>query len=210
MSMLARYKKSSTGIMELVKLVEESPEPKRTNLMNMIRAEDGDFAAKIERRLFDYAKFRGLDEGLVAEVVGACPAKVLALAFYGETEDFLKLVERCLGNKFSEYKSEKEVLADKPPTPAQLESGRRKVVTEARKLESDGAFKLMDYDKIDSVPAGGGGTASLAGMTHAPAGSASAESGMPSIESFGIEAPPSGLLGERFENYVKKELGLLK
>jgi hypothetical protein len=196
--------------MELVKLIEDSPEPKRTNLLNMIRNEDGEFASKVERRLFDYSKFRGLDEGVVAEVVGACPAKILALAFYGESEDFLKLVERCLGNKFSEYKSEKEVLADKPPTPAQLESGRRKVVTEARKLESEGAFKLMDYDKIDSMPSGGGGGAILAGVNHAPAGSASAESGIPQIESFGLEAPPSGLLGERFENFVKKELGLLK
>ncbi len=210
MSMLDRYKKNSQSMMELVKLIEESAEPKRTTLLNMVMQEDPDFGAKIQKRIFDYNKFKALDESLIAEVISVCPPKILALAFYGETEEFLKLAERCLGNKFSEYKSEKEIFFVRSPNEGQIESARRKMVSEARKLEADGAFKLMDYEKIDSMPASGGGGAlgADAGAGGGPVGSALADAGAPSVDSFQMELPPAGLIGERFEAHIKKELGL--
>lgn len=210
MSMLARYKRNSQSMMELVKLIEESVEPKRSTLMNMINQEDAEFGAKISRRLFDWEKLKALDEGLIAEVIAACPAKVLALAFWGEGEAFLKMAERCVGNKFSEYKSEKDVFTEKPPSESQVESGRRKVVSEARKLEADGAIKLLDYEKLDAMGSGpaGGALAASGGGGSGPTGSALADSGAPSVDTFQMEVPPTGLIGERFEEHIKKELGL--
>jgi flagellar motor switch protein FliG len=210
MSMLARYKKNSQTMMELVKLIEESSEPKRSNLFNMVTQEDPEFGAKIQRRLFDWEKFKALDESMVAEVISTCPSKIMALALFGEADDFVRLGERCLGNKFSEYKSEREVFLERPPSESQVESARRKIVSEARKLESEGAFKLMDYEKIDSMSAGGAGvnSASLAGGGGGPVGSALADAGAPSLDSFQMELPPTGLIGERFEEHIKKELGL--
>jgi len=209
MSMLARYKKSSQSTMELVKLIEESSEPKRSTLMNMVMQEDPEFGSKIKNRLFDYEKFRALDESIVAEVISACPAKIMALALQGESETFLKLAERCLGNKFSDYKAERDVFTDRPPAEAQIESARRKIVSEARKLEAEGAFKLMDYEKIDSMPAGASASgAALSGASSGPTGSALADAGAPDVESFKMEPPPVGLIGERFDAHVKKELGL--
>lgn len=98
---------------------------------------------------------------------------------------------------------------ERPPSESQVESARRKIVSESRKLESEGAFKLMDYEKIDSMTGGGGGanSASLAGG-GGPVGSALADAGAPSVDSFQMELPPTGLLGERFEEHIKKELGL--
>ena len=194
--------------MELVKLIEESSEPKRSTLLNMVLQEDPEFGAKIQRRLFDWEKFKALDESIIAEVISACPAKIMAMSLFGEKEDFVKMAERCLGNKFSEYKSEKEVLTERAPTDAQLESGRRKLVSEARKLESEGAFKLMDYEKIDTMPAGAGGSALGAVSGGGATGSALAEAGAPSVDSFQMELPPNGLLGERFEEHIKREMGL--
>jgi flagellar motor switch protein FliG len=209
MSMLARYKKNSQSMMELVKLIEESSEPKKSNLMNMVLQEDPEFGSKIQRRLFDWEKFKALDESIVAEVISVAPAKIMALALFSEKEEFVKLGERCLGNKFSEYKSEKEVLVDRPPNEAQLDSARRKLVSEARKLEADGAFKLMDYEKLDSMPAGASGSVlGNASAGGASVGSALADAGAPSVESFQMEVPPTGLIGERFEEHIKKELGL--
>lgn len=210
MSMLARYKRNSQAMMELVKLIEESPEPKRTTLMNMVMQEDSEFGAKIQRRLFNFDKFKTLDESIVAEVISSCPAKIIALSLYGENETFLKLAERCLGNKFSEYKSEKEIFTERPPSEAQIESGRRKLVSEARKLETEGAFKLMDYEKID-LGAGSGSAGisnSTLGAGGGQLGNALADAGAPSVDSFQMEMPPAGLIGERFEAHVKKELGL--
>ena len=210
MSMLARYKKNSQAMMELVKLIEESVEPKRSNLMNMIMQEDAEFGAKIQRRLFDWDKLKALDEGIVAEVISACPAKILSLALWGEEENFLKMAERCLGSKFSEYKSEKEAFVEKPPSEAQVESGRRKVVSEARKLEAEGALKLLDYEKLDAAGGGassGGGLGS-SGAGGGPVGNALADAGAPSVDTFQMELPPLGLIGERFEEHIKKELGL--
>jgi flagellar motor switch protein FliG len=206
--MLARYKRNNQSMMELVKLIEESSEPKRSNLMNMVMQEDAEFGAKIQRRLFDWDKLKALNENLIAEIISACPPKILALALYQESEDFLKMAERCLGNKFSEYKAEKEVLAERPPGEAQVDSARRKMVSEARKLEADGAFKLMDYDKLDALGGASSGSALGAVASAGPVGTASAEAGAPSVDSFKMDPPPPGLLGERFEEYVKRELGI--
>ncbi|NCN40286.1 hypothetical protein GW916_03460 [bacterium] len=214
MSMLARYKKNSASMMELVKLIEESAEPKRSNLLNMVLKEDPEFGAKIQARLFDYTKLKALDESLIAEIVSAGTPKILALSLHSETdENFKKLVEKCLGGRFSSYREEKEALADAPPNEGQIQSAQRKLVSEARKLESEGAIKLMDYDKIDAEAAGGAGGSGLGqqmgdGNDSTSAGAATEASGAPSIETFGMEVPPAGLLGERLEAYVKKTLGL--
>lgn len=212
MSMLARYKKNSASMMELVKLIEESAEPKRSNLIGMVTKEDPEFGERITRRLFTYDKIKELDEGIIAEVISANTPKILALALFDEEdEEFCKLVERCIGNKFSEFREEKENAKAAPPNEGQIASARRKMVSEARKLEVDGAIKLMDYDQIDAS-VGGGGTAAAnneaLGATDGPTGSAAESDGLPPIDSFGIELPPTGLLGERFESYVKKTLGL--
>ncbi|MEO5667038.1 MAG: FliG C-terminal domain-containing protein [Bdellovibrionota bacterium] len=206
MSMLARYKRNSQSMMELVKLIEESAEPKRSTLMNMVTQEDPEFGAKIQRRLFDYGKLKALDESIIAEIIAVCPSKIMALSLVGENETFIKMAERCMGNKFSEYKVEKEILNDRAPTEMQVEAARSKLVSEARKLETDGAFKLMDYEKIDAA----GGTVSSPALTGAggPTGSALADSGAPGVDSFQMELPPNGLNGERFEEHIKKELGL--
>lgn len=212
MSMLARYKKNSASMMELVKLIEESAEPKKSNLINMVTKEDPEFGERITRRLFTYEKLKELDEGIIAEIVSANTAKILALSIYGDPDEaFCKLVERCLGNKFSEFREEKENAASVPPNEGQIASARRKMVSEARKLEADGAIKLMDYDQIDASIGGGGSTSANSealGGEDGPTGDASESDGLPPIDSFGIQLPPAGLLGERFEAYVKKTLGL--
>lgn len=215
MSMLARYKKNSASMMELVKLIEESADPKRTNLLNMVLKEDPEFGAKIEARLFDYIKLKALDESLIAEIVSAGTPKILALSLHAETdENFVKLVEKCLGSSFSAYREEKESLSEAPPNEGQIQSAQRKLVSEARKLEADGAIKLMDYDKIDAGISSGGGSSGGGlgqqmgdGQDAAPVGGATEASGVPSVETFGMEVPPAGLHGERLESYVKKTLG---
>ncbi len=207
MSMLDRYKKGPTAMMELVKLIEDSAEPKRTNLMKMIRQEDAAFADKIERRVFDWAKFKKLDDGILAEAISASPAKILAIALQGEEEAFVKTAERCIGKKFSEYRQEAETFKTAPANAGQIDAARKKIISEARKLESEGAFKLMDYENIDG-PAGESGGKLNMDSNSGPAGTAKEDEGVPSVESFGLEPPPAGLLGERLEVYLKKELGV--
>lgn len=223
MSMLARYKKAG-GLMELVKLIEESGEPKKSQLMGMVLAEDPDFAAQVQAKVYSYEKIRALPEGIIAEVIGSTPPKIVALAVQGETEDFIKLVERCLGKNFAEYKAEKEILVEKPAAPPQIESARRKLLTEARKLEKDGRIKLPDMGASDS--SGLGGTGSDSSSTGPAAASASGVpveqpgentntaiiigpdgTKAPIIKSFGIDPAPPGLSGERLETFFKNSLG---
>ncbi len=221
MSMLARYKKNSASLMELVKLIEESAEPKKSNLLNMVLREDPEFGERVKRRLFDYDRLKTLDEGLIAEIIASTPPKIIALALFRESnEDFVKLVEKCAASRYAALREEKETFVTAPPNDGQVDSARRKIVSEARKLESDGAIKLMDYDKLDSgadLAGSSAGTESLgdhqaSGADGTPTGNATGnateESGIPAVASFGMEVPPVGLMGERFENYVKKTLGL--
>lgn len=218
--MLARYKKSPGQILELVKLIEESAEPKRSQLLTMIRSEDAEFAAKVEARVLTMADLRALIPDVLAEIVVATPAKHIALALHGDTNaDFVKIIERCLGNKFSEYKEEITNFESDPPNESKVEAGQRKLISEARKLEKAGAIKLPIRDTDGgfssvsaSVPASGAAPAGTDASAAAPvAASASAiagnHSGMPTVESFGFEAPPPGLSGERLETFVKKLLG---
>ncbi len=221
MSMLARYKKSPGQILELIKLIEESAEPKRSQLLTMIRAEDPEFAARVEARVLSMADLRTLHPDTIAEIVSATPAKHIALALHGDPNpDFVKNIERCLGNKFAEYKEEITNFQTDPPVGAKVEAGQRKMISEARKLEKSGAIKLPTRESSDSssgglgnsgfagsdAGTGGGASPSVDSVTSSIAQSAIATTGgaMPTIASFGFDAPPPGLSGERFETYVKK------
>ncbi len=212
MSMLARYKKGG-GILELVKLVEDSPEPKRSQLLAMVRAEDAEFAARVEGRIFNWEKMKSLPENVIAEIIAASPPKFLVLALVGEDPKFITLCERCLGKNFAEYKAEKDAVGATVVPPPQVEAARRKIIAEVRKLEANGQVKLSSGDTEAAVPAGSAGptagaaAAAAASSTSTVAGSASGDSGCPPIESFKLEPPPPGLSGERFQTYIKSILG---
>ena len=207
MSVLARYKKAG-GMLELVKLIEESGEPKRTQLLKMIRTEDPQFAAQVEGKLFAYEQLRTLPENTLAEIIGNTPAKFVALAIHGESPEFTTLVEKCLGKSFNDYKVERENFVSAPPAAGPIETARRKLVATARKLESEGKIKLPGSD----LGGGPGGTAASAAKLPSAesgiSGNASLESGCPSTKTFGVEPPPPGLTGERFEQFLKNELGI--
>jgi len=143
---------------------------------------------------------------MIAEIISETPPKFVALALFGEDPTFVILCEKCLGKNFNDYKQEKENLAGAAPNPTQMETARRKLVATARKLESEGRIKLPGSDAGGGGASGAGGTAKI-GDGPVQAGSASEESGCPPIESFGLEAPPSGLMGERFEQFLKTQLG---
>lgn len=211
MSMLARYKKGG-GIIELVKLVEDSPEPKRTQLLDMIRREDPDFAVRVEARLFGYENLKTLEENLLAEIISSSAAKFVAMAMVNEPDaNFIKLVEKCIGKNFQEYKAEKELFVSTPPSPGQIDAARKKLVAEARKLESDGKIKLP-FTEPPEAPQGTGANAAHGGAlgegATGPVGTASGDAACPAIETFGVEAPPPGLTGERLEQFFKNQLGI--
>lgn len=205
MSMLARYKKGG-GILELVKMIEDSVEPKRSQLMNMIRAEDPEFAARVEGRLFSYDMFKTLPENLIAEIVSSTPAKIIALSLITEADPaFVALCERCLGKSFAEYKSEKETVASQPPTPAQVDAARKKMISEARKLEAEGKIKLPFTEAAENAAAANAPKLGSP-VSGSGAGTATEDSGCPPLASFGIEPPPPGMTGERLEQYLKSQL----
>lgn len=206
MSMLARYRKSG-GVAELVKLIESSSEPKRSNLLNMVRSEDPIFAAEVEARIINFTKFKVLSEAIVAEVLSTTAPKFLAIALHGDTSDFVKLAEKCLGKNFSQYKSELEDLASKPPTPAQIESAQNKIISEARKAEGAGRVRLpvavVSPAQLADAHAGIAGTpASASASASGPGGEE-----MPGIESFKLDPPPEGLVGATLDMFLKTALG---
>lgn len=225
MSMLDRYKKKGeAGLMELVRLVEDAPEPKRSQLLGMIRNEDADYLEQVSARVLTFEGIRSLPENQLAEIIALTPVKHLAIAVFDESPEFVKLVEKCVGKRFSDYKLEKENCALTPPTPNQCEAAKRKVLAEARKLEATGQIKLtgggISTENISSpsaavapVPAASAPGAPLAPSAESKTSDqgskgARGEDPCPSIESFGIEVPVAGLSGERFEAFVKSRLGM--
>ena len=80
MAMLARYKKPGAMI-ELVKLIESSPAPKRAELLDKVRSEDPAFAAEIESKLLTFEVIKRLPDNEFAEIVAATPVNFVALRF---------------------------------------------------------------------------------------------------------------------------------
>ena len=226
MSLLARYKKGN-AIMELVKLIEDSGEPKRSQLLNMVATEDAAFAELVKAKVLDFERVKTLPDDLIAEIVGSTNPKFLAIALCSESPAFVTLCEKCLGKAFNNYKVEKENCKSTPPTPNQIESAKRKIVADVRKLVESGVLKIPGLDTSSSSTAaasaassspsapGAGPTAasnpagaSPTNPSAAPTGAPSAsDSGCPPVEQFGLEAAPPGLRGERLETYLKNTLG---
>ncbi len=221
MSMLARYRKAG-GVMELVKLIEDSAEPKRTSLLEMVRKEDADFAKQVEARFMKFENVKNLPEAIQAEIYAMTPAKFVAISLTGESPEYIKFVEKCLGKNFNEYKQEKENLLSAPPAQGQVEAARRKLISELRKLEASGNIRIPYGDSpLPSTPVGSAtsvgapvpGTpgespsTSTAGVTLPPPGNAKASDPCPSVDTFKMEAPPPGLSGERLETYLKGVFG---
>ena len=218
MSMLARYKKSDSSFLELVKLIESSTDEKRANLMKMVREEDPAFAAKVEARVLVFDDVKKMDEGIIAEVVSRNSPKVLAFLLLSEKDDenFIKVVEKSLGKLFSEVKAEKEALEGLENLAAKRGGMQRKFVAEARKAAEEGVIRLPV--KEGALPPAGmsveptSGSAPMAQGAAAPANSGLEASAVlsnscPPIASFGLEVPPPGMRGERFDEYIKKKLG---
>jgi len=215
MGMLDRYKKGN-GILDLVKLVEDSGEPKRSQLLQMVRAEDPDFAAKVESKVISWEKIRGLPEGIFAEIVSATAPKFVAMVLVGEDPAFIGMVEKCLGKAFNEYRQERDNFKATPPTPSQIESAKRKMMAEARKLDTEGKIKLAVDEVVAQQPyvAAGTGAGGL-GVNLPPVntviygaqGAAKAEDPCPPVDSFKADLPPPGLTGERLETFFKSVLG---
>ncbi len=203
--------------MDLVKLIEDSPEPKKTQLINMVRNEDPDFAARVEAKILSWDKIKALPEGAVAEVIGATPAKFVAISLIGESAEFITLAEKCLGKAYNDYKQEKETFSSAPPNAGQIEAARRKLLAEARKLEAEGRIKLGASEPTAAPSSSAGSNSassqklapisSILGGPSATPGLARAEDGCPPLDTFRFEAPPPGLSGERLETHLKSMLG---
>jgi hypothetical protein len=213
MGMLERYKKSgNAGMMELVKMIEDSADAKRTQLLNMIRSEDADFAAKVESKVLSFDVIKGLEPNMIAEIFAATPPKFVAMALYGEKDAaFVQLVEKCITKNFAEYKSEKEVFSSQAPTPGNIDAAKKKVIAETRKLEAAGAVKLPVKEVSATTTTSSSGASTATGAS--PSGGVAAVStdgtdpNCPAIEAFGMEAPPPGLTGERLDTFLKNSLG---
>jgi len=169
--------------------------------------------------LFSFEKIKTLSESVLAEIIAATPPKFVALAIWGEPTEFISLCEKCLGKNYNDYKLEKEALTAAPPGVGQIEAARRKVIGEARKLEASGQIKLpFSEPEGASKPAATTTASSAASVPNTTSSSttvnylqggtgASADAGCPPIPSFGLEAPPPGLSGERLEQFFKNNLG---
>jgi hypothetical protein len=149
--------------------------------------------------------------------VGSCPAKILATCLQGEKDEaFKKLIEKCLGNKYSEVRAEKDSIDPASVTEANLRSVYRKMIVEARKLEESGKFKLpqkevenISKDSATGVQKSGNSATTIVSSanpnkislpgTH---GENSLDQTCPTVDTFQMESPPAGLVGERFVRYL--------
>jgi flagellar motor switch protein FliG len=91
MSLVMRHKKKG-GFKKLVFSLETTAFDKRKLILDAMRKEDPDFIAEVEGSIFNFEEFLGINDLIIAEVVGAMKKemRMLALALFKCDEELIK------------------------------------------------------------------------------------------------------------------------
>src|SRR4051812_48060394 len=89
--MLDRYKKPG-GFVQLLTLLETTPEPKREKFLALIKEEDAYWAEAVKKRLLNLRRILSWNPETLAEIVGNLQDLTLAIALHGLSEADRQLI----------------------------------------------------------------------------------------------------------------------
>lgn len=141
--MLDRYRKSG-GFIQLLNLLETCGQQKQEKFMQMIREEDARWAEALEKKMISIKKVFSWREEALAEIAGQLNDLTLAVALHGlEQGDRDKLMRTF--SHLQKHKIE-DLSKSKQPTPGEISTIMAKLLTEVRRMITDGKLRM---DKVD-------------------------------------------------------------
>lgn len=149
---LERFKRSSEGLVEFAKVLEQATPKVREAILDKARQQDEKFVENALRKTVFFEELVYLDEGVLAEILGETPAKVLAYALHKMPRDFRDTIIKFIGHRgIRTLKDEEEKLGDKPAMGLVL-GARRQILRIARSQEGKDkfVFELVDCPRFKS------------------------------------------------------------
>lgn len=147
---LERFKKTTQGLIEFAKLIEQASPKMQKSIIERTRREDPDFIEKALHKVIYFEEFIYLDDGIMAEILSVTPAKVLAYAINGLNEPFCKKVLDQVGFRtLRKIQDEQDRMGEKASKGLVL-GARKHILKMARKLESQNKFviELTDCPRL--------------------------------------------------------------
>lgn len=140
-----RHKKPG-GFRKLVNSLETTAVDKREKIVDMMRKEDPEFMAEIEKSIFSFEEFRVTDDLIVCELLGALKEpRTLAVALYHCPDEVLldKFTKNMPPHLRFEFKEETEML--RGITQREQIAARFRIIQKTREIEKVKKFVLKKY-----------------------------------------------------------------
>ena len=141
--MLDRYRKPG-GYVQLLNLLETSGKEKQEKFLNLIRQEDARWADSIEKKMLSIKTIFSWNQETIAEIIGVLQEMTVAVAMHGFDEETKAKIYATLSH--SQKRKIDDLFSTHKPTAAEISTMYMKIITEVRKMISDGRLRM---DKID-------------------------------------------------------------
>lgn len=145
MSMIDRYKKKG-GFIQLLNLMETCGTQKQEKFLKMIEEEDMSWAEAVKTKMLSVKRIFSWDDNTVAEIVGTLNDMTISLTIFGVEPEIKEKILKTFNH--SRKRKIEEDMAERKPTPAEISTAFVQVLTQVRKMISDGFLYL---EKIDPV-----------------------------------------------------------
>lgn len=145
MSMIDRYKKKG-GFIQLLNLMETCGTQKQEKFLKMIEEEDLSWGEAVKTKMLSVKRIFSWDDNTVAEIIGTLNDMTVSLTIFGVEPEIKEKILKTLNH--SRKRKIEEDMAERKPTPAEISTAFVQVLTQVRKMVSDGFLYL---EKIDPV-----------------------------------------------------------
>ncbi len=144
MAMLDRYRKPG-GFLQLLNLIETSGPQKQIKFLEIVKEEDPRWAEMMGEKLLSMQKICGWDNEALMEVVANLQILSLAVMLHGLDESNRDRFTTAMSN--GQRRAVMEQFNASQPTPAEINTTFSRVITDVRKMISEGRLRM---EKIDA------------------------------------------------------------
>lgn len=143
MAMLDRYRKPG-GFLQLLNLIETSGQQKQMKFLEIVKEEDPRWAEMITEKILSIQKICGWNNEALMEVVANLQSLSLSVMLHGLDEQNRDRFTTAMSN--SQKRNVMEQFNAAQPTPSEISTTFSRVITDVRKMITDGRLQMQRID----------------------------------------------------------------
>lgn len=137
---LARFKKSSQGVIEFATLLEQADPSSQVAILKQAKSQDEEFIYHVMKRVVYFEELIYLDEAVLAELLSKVSPKILAYALFDTTPEFRDKMLRNLSLRDRRTFQDEEERMGTSFSKGFMRGARKQILKSARKLEAENKF----------------------------------------------------------------------